>query len=184
MHMTHMQNAKMQKCNNGYPSMCVHQRRMYLTYATKWAPKNHKRQKASQARKLPLNTCTRTKKHTKLILSTCHRAKSKQAHMLPLSTCSRAKEHTKLTLNPCDREKPQTKRATHIPGNLAHYPQNDAHERHHGVRLKNHPWTPVMSQKARVNPPNVLHASRLQSQKRERERAYDSTLGLAQNESN
>ena len=93
---------------------CVYiKENMSITYATKWAPKNHKRQKARQARKLPLNTCTRTKKHTKLILGTCHRAKSKQAHMLPLSTCPRAKEHTKLTLNPCDREKPQTKRAAH-----------------------------------------------------------------------
>ena len=69
--------------------------------------------------------------------------------MLPLSTCSRTKEHTKLTLNPCDREKPQTKRATHIPRNLTQYPRDGAHERHHGVRLENHPRTSVMFQNNR-----------------------------------
>ena len=93
--------------------MYVHHGKHVYHICYKMSSQNQKRQKSSQARKLPLSTCTKTKEHTKLILSTCHRAKSKQAHMLPLSTWSRAKEHTKLTLNPCDRAKPQTKRATH-----------------------------------------------------------------------
>jgi hypothetical protein len=67
-----------------------------------------KRAKKHKTHKLPLNTCTRAKEHTKLTLSIHDRAKSTLSTQSPLNSCIRVKELTKLTLHTWDRTRSET----------------------------------------------------------------------------
>jgi hypothetical protein len=103
--------------------------------------------------------------------TTGKRAKERKTHKLPLNTCTRAKKHTKLTLHTRDSEGAkhtnwldqghtlEGHKLTHldhfltIHSSLSTIPESDVPSCHHwGMRLENHPRYQ----------PNVLRASHLQ----------------------
>jgi hypothetical protein len=72
-HMIQMQ-SMIQRCKHDM----IHECEMQNAYVYMGSPTQAQKAKEHKTHKLPLNTCTRTKEHTKLTLDTCEKAKNKR----------------------------------------------------------------------------------------------------------
>jgi hypothetical protein len=152
-----------------------------------------KRAKERKTHKLPLNTCTRAKEHTKLTLSTHDREKIILSTHAPLNSCIKFKEHTKLTLHTWDRARSKTNQVAwprpHTWRSQIYSPWSFLHN---SLILVHHPqkWCTSMSPpgyEAGEPPPISTKCSPglpPATQNQEQERANDSTLGLVPKVSN
>jgi hypothetical protein len=124
------------------------------------------------------------------------KAKEHKTHKLPLNTCTRAKEHTKPTLDTCDKAKIKRDwvawRKPHNSKSPNYLPWSPTpvHRPQKWCSPLTSPWWglrttfDLQSPSSGVDPPKVLQASCLQNQIQERERATDAALGIAQKGSN
>jgi hypothetical protein len=119
--------------------------------------------------------------------TTGKRAKERETHKLPLNTCTRAKEHTKLTLHTWDRAKSKRNQvAWPRPHTWRSQIRSPLSFINNSLILVHHPrkWCTYMSplgREAKEPPPISTKCSPGHppaTQNQEGERANDSTLGL------
>jgi hypothetical protein len=90
-HMIQMQ-SMIQRCKHDM----IHECEMQNAYVYMGSPTQAQKAKEHKTHKLPLNTCTRTKEHTKLTLDTCKRRRTKETKWLDESHTTQSLQTTYL----------------------------------------------------------------------------------------